>query len=63
MIDWTASLPFSRDISEVGSIGRPGVLSPDRYIHGGSHRPVDGEVPAAGRDRAQADVNGTGEAG
>ncbi|MBN8867414.1 MAG: NAD(P)/FAD-dependent oxidoreductase [Solirubrobacterales bacterium] len=41
VIDWTASLPFSRDLSEVGSIGRPGVLSPDRYAHGGSHRPVE----------------------
>ncbi|MCB0868382.1 MAG: FAD-dependent oxidoreductase [Solirubrobacterales bacterium] len=54
VIDWTASLPFSRDLSEVGSIGRPGVLSPDRYARGGSHRPVEGELPAAGRDRDQA---------
>lgn len=44
VIDWTASLPFSRDLSEVGSIGRPGVLSPDRYARGGSHRPVEGDV-------------------
>jgi NADH dehydrogenase len=41
VIDWTASLPFRRDLSEVGSIGRPGVLSPDKYEKGGSHRPVD----------------------
>lgn len=41
VLDWTASLPFSRDLSEVGSIGRPGVLDPDRYEHGGSHRPVE----------------------
>ncbi len=41
ILDWTASLPFERDLSEVGSIGRPGVLSPDRYEHGGSHRPVE----------------------
>lgn len=40
ILDWTASLPFERDLSEVGSIGRPGVLDPDRYEHGGSHRPV-----------------------
>lgn len=41
VLDWTASLPFSRDLSEVGSIGRPGVLDPGRYEHGGSHRPVE----------------------
>jgi hypothetical protein len=23
VLDWTASLPFRRDIAEVGSIGRP----------------------------------------
>lgn len=40
VLDWTASLPFSRDLSEVGSIGQPGVLDPERYTHGGSHRPV-----------------------
>jgi hypothetical protein len=61
VIDWTASLPFSRDISEVGSIGRPGVLNPDRYLHGGSHRPVEGDLPAAGRDRAEADAGSAGE--
>lgn len=41
IIDWTASLPFRRDLSEVGSIGRPGVLSPEKYEKGGSHRPVE----------------------
>jgi len=41
IIDWTASLPFRRDLSEVGSIGRPGVLSPEKYEQGGSHRPVE----------------------
>jgi len=41
VIDWTASLPFSRDLAEVGSIGRPGKLSPEQYERGGSHRPVD----------------------
>ena len=41
VIDWTASLPFRRDLSEVGSIGRPGVLSPEKYEQGGSHRPVE----------------------
>ena len=56
VIDWTASLPFSRDLSEVGSIGRPGVLSPDRYARGGSHRPVQGDPPAAGKDRAEAEA-------
>ncbi|HTU13763.1 MAG TPA: NAD(P)/FAD-dependent oxidoreductase [Solirubrobacterales bacterium] len=41
VLDWTASLPFSRDLSEVGSIGRRGTLSPDQYEQGGSHRPVE----------------------
>jgi len=41
VIDWTASLPFSRDLSEVGSIGRRGSLGPEQYEHGGSHRPVE----------------------
>jgi NADH dehydrogenase len=41
VLDWTASLPFRRDLSEVGSIGRPGVLSPEKYEQGGSHRPVE----------------------
>ena len=42
VIDWTASLPFSRDLAEVGSIGRPGrSLAPENYEHGGSHRPVE----------------------
>ncbi|MGK2931621.1 MAG: NAD(P)/FAD-dependent oxidoreductase [Solirubrobacterales bacterium] len=42
VIDWTASLPFSRDLAEVGSIGRGGrSLDPENYEHGGSHRPVD----------------------
>jgi NADH dehydrogenase len=41
VLDWTASLPFRRDLSEVGSIGRRGRLSPERYEHGGSHRPVE----------------------
>ncbi len=42
VLDWTASLPFSRDISEVGSIGHPEPLEPGIYEHGGSHRPVAG---------------------
>lgn len=40
VVDWTSSLPFRRDLAEVGSIGRPGVLDPERYERGGSHRPV-----------------------
>lgn len=40
VIDWTASLPFQRDLAEVGSIGRPGGLDPENYEQGGSHRPV-----------------------
>jgi len=40
VIDWTASLPFRRDISEVGSIGHPEPLRAEVYAHGGTHRPV-----------------------
>jgi NADH dehydrogenase len=39
-IDWTVSLPFSRDLSEVGSIGHPRPLRAEEYERGGSHRPV-----------------------
>ena len=40
VLDWTAGLPFRRDISEVGSIGHPEPLERGAYEHGGSHRPV-----------------------
>jgi NADH:quinone reductase (non-electrogenic) len=40
VIDWTVSLPFPRDISEVGSIGHPRPLRSEEYEKGGSHRPV-----------------------
>ena len=40
VIDWTASLPFRRDLSEVGSIGHPEPLRSEVYERGGSHRPV-----------------------
>jgi NADH:ubiquinone reductase (H+-translocating) len=40
VIDWTASLPFPRDVSEVGSIGHPKPLRAESYERGGSHRPV-----------------------
>jgi NADH:quinone reductase (non-electrogenic) len=40
VIDWTVSLPFQRDISEVGSIGHPRPLRSEEYEAGGSHRPV-----------------------
>jgi len=42
VVDWTVSLPFSRDVSEVGSIGHPRPLSDEAYQHGGSHRPLEG---------------------
>jgi NADH:ubiquinone reductase (H+-translocating) len=42
VIDWTASLPFRRDIAEVGSIGHPEPLRSEVYERGGSHRPVAG---------------------
>ena len=41
VIDWTVSLPFQRDLSEVGSIGHPRPLRAEEYQAGGSHRPVD----------------------
>ncbi len=40
VIDWTASLPFRRDISEVGSIGHPRPLTTEVHKGGGSHRPL-----------------------
>lgn len=40
VLDWTASLPFGRDISEVGSIGHPRPLKAEVYERGGSHRPM-----------------------
>jgi NADH:ubiquinone reductase (H+-translocating) len=42
VVDWTVSLPFQRDISEVGSIGHPRPLREEAYELGGSHRPLDG---------------------
>ena len=40
VLDWTASLPFSRDVAEVGSIGHPEPLRDEVYARGGSHRPI-----------------------
>ncbi len=40
VIDWTVSLPFARDLSEVGSIGHPRPLRAEEYQGGGSHRPI-----------------------
>jgi NADH dehydrogenase len=40
VLDWTASLPFRRDLSEVGSIGHPKPLRAEAYEKGGSHRPL-----------------------
>ena len=40
VLDWTVSLPFKRDISEVGSIGHPEPLRAEAYEHGGTHRPL-----------------------
>jgi NADH dehydrogenase len=41
IVDWTVSLPFRRDISEVGSIGHPRPLRDEAYQLGGSHRPLE----------------------
>jgi NADH dehydrogenase len=41
-LDWTISLAFRRDISEVGSIGHPRPLRSEVYEPGGSQRPVSG---------------------
>ena len=54
VIDWTVSLPFSRDISEVGSIGHPRPLRTQVYEGGGSHRPL-----AAGQG-TEAEVSSDG---
>jgi len=40
-LDWTVSLPFDRDLAEVGSIGHPRPLRREAYEAGGSHRPVE----------------------
>jgi NADH:quinone reductase (non-electrogenic) len=40
-LDWTVSLPFRRDVAEVGSIGHPRPLRAEEYESGGSHRPVE----------------------
>jgi NADH:quinone reductase (non-electrogenic) len=40
VVDWTVSLPFRRDLSEVGSIGHPRPLRAEVYERGGSHKPV-----------------------
>lgn len=40
ILDWTASLPFQRDLSEVGSVGQPGILDPESSDTGGTHRRV-----------------------
>lgn len=40
VLDWTVSLPFQRDLAEVGSIGHPRPLRDEAYQHGGSHRPL-----------------------
>jgi NADH dehydrogenase len=45
-LDWTVSLPFRRDVSEVGSIGHPRPLRDEVYEAGGSHRPVDADDSA-----------------
>jgi NADH:ubiquinone reductase (H+-translocating) len=41
VVDWTVSLPFQRDLSEVGSIGHPRPLRDEAYELGGSHRPLE----------------------
>lgn len=43
VVDWTVSLPFKRDVSEVGSIGHPRPLRAEVYARGGTQRPVSGD--------------------
>ncbi len=45
VIDWTVSLPFSRDTAEVGSIGHPRPLNAEVYEAGGTHRPLSMKAP------------------
>jgi NADH dehydrogenase len=40
-VDWTVSLPFQRDLAEVGSIGHPRSLRDEAYQHGGRHSPLE----------------------
>ena len=44
VVDWTVSLPFSRDTAEVGSIGHPRPLMAEVYEAGGTHRPLSIEA-------------------
>jgi NADH dehydrogenase len=53
-LDWTVSLPFARDVSEVGSIGHPKPLRDESYVLGGSHRPIK-EAPALEAEKANSD--------
>jgi hypothetical protein len=47
VIDWTISLPFRRDVADVGSFDRPRPLTSEVYEHGGSHRPLNAADPDA----------------
>jgi NADH dehydrogenase len=38
VMDWTIGLPFSRDIAEIGSIGKPRPLRAAAYERSGTHR-------------------------
>lgn len=38
--DWTVSLPFRRDVAEIGSIGHPRPLTDAEYRRGGAQRPL-----------------------
>jgi NADH dehydrogenase len=40
VIDWTVSLPFPRDVADVGSFERPRELTSEVFEFGGSHRPL-----------------------
>ena len=54
VVDWTASLPFRRDISEVGSIGHPKRAGARQWSHGStSSSPSSSASPPASVGRAK----------
>jgi NADH dehydrogenase len=50
VLDWTAGLPFRRDVAEVGTIGHPRPLRADEYLCSGTHRSMETGDTARGRD-------------
>jgi NADH dehydrogenase len=50
VLDWTAGLPFRRDVAEVGTIGHPRPLRADEYLCSGTHRSMEADNGDRARD-------------